>query len=230
MTCLIIDDNPVAQQLLTEVIEQTSSLELLGTCSSASEATDVLKQKSPDLLFLDIEMPEMSGFDFLKTLDHRPLVIIVSSEEKYGVESYEYNVVDFLKKPVNLQRFEIAVQKAKSMFDSHNTTLNINQPEFIFVKDRNILKRVPFSEIEWLEAQGDYVKIKTSHAQLMSHTTLNSIEIRLKGHGFFRVHRRFIVAIDKIDHIEDNTIVFSDKLIPVSESYRSTLRSYLNLV
>lgn len=230
MTTIIVDDNPVAQNVLAELIGQIDAINLIATCNSASEAFSVLRDTSIDLIFLDIEMPEMNGFDFLKTLDQRPLVIVVSGEMKYGVESYDYNVVDFVLKPVNLQRFELAIQKAQSMLAARNATVSINQPDFIFVKDKSIMKRIPLNEVEWLEAQGDYVKIKTKGQAHLSHSTLSSIEKKLQNMGFVRVHRRFIVAVDKIDHIEDNTIVFHEKLIPVSESYRSSLRSRLNLI
>lgn len=230
MTTIIIDDNPVAQNVLAELIAQIDMIDLVASCSSASEASAVLNDMSVDLIFLDIEMPEMNGFDFLKMLDQRPLVIVVSGEMKYGVESYDYNVVDFILKPVNLQRFELAIQKAQSMLTARTATMSVTQPDFIFVKDKSIMKRIPLSEVEWLEAQGDYVKIKTRDHAHLSHSTLSSIEKKLQNMGFVRVHRRFIVAVDKIDHIEDNTIVFQEKLIPVSESYRSSLRSRLNLI
>lgn len=230
MNCIILDDDRIVHKIIVELIKQTEGLNLIASCYSAKEAFAVLHKNQIDLIFLDIQMSEMSGFEFLKGLSQRPITIVISSQRKYAIESYDYNVIDFLLKPVNLKRFHRAVQRAKLLMELKESSVKVQQKDFIFVKDRSIMQKIPLQNIWWVESQGDYVKIKTVEKFHMAHISLTNIGDKLKFLGFLRVHRRFIVSLDKIEHIEDNTIVMKSKLIPVSESYRGSLKKNLMII
>lgn len=229
MTCLIVDDNALARDVVKQLVEEVDQLTLAGECSSAQEALDFLQNNSVDLVLLDIEMPGLSGFEFLRKLKRRPLIIIVSGHEKYAVYGYEFNVADYLVKPVQRDRFDQAIAKATGLLNAKTLDWGIQNKDFIFIKDNSILQKINFSDILWLEAQGDYVKVNTSLKSHMVHATLKSMEDKLPP-LFIRVHRSYVVSLDKIERIEENLIYFKNKSIPVSDSYWKNLKDRLNIL
>jgi DNA-binding LytR/AlgR family response regulator len=195
------------------------------------EAYNYLNSGQVDLMFLDIEMPGMTGIELTKKLGNKKsLIIFTTAKTDYAVEAFELNVVDYLVKPVSLSRFLQAVEKAKEVFDSNKQEVKIEAQEFVFVKDNGILKKLNVDDILYLEAMGDYVKVHTAQKFHVLHSTLKSIEEKLPPNKFLRIHRSYIVSLQKIDFIQDGIINIGKANIPVAETYRSALNKRLNLL
>ncbi|MEI6947866.1 LytTR family DNA-binding domain-containing protein [Paraflavisolibacter sp. H34] len=231
MRCLIVDDNQMARMAMKQLVSQVQVLELIAECSNALEAYNYLNTEQIDLLLLDIEMPGMTGIELTKKLGNKsPLIIFTTAKSDYAVEAFELNVVDYLIKPVNLVRFLQAVERAEEALDSNKEDVKIEAQEFVFVKDNGILKKLNVEDILYLEAMGDYVKVHTSQKFHVLHSTLKSIEEKLSPAKFIRVHRSYIVALQKIDFIQDGVINIAKASIPVAETYKASLNRRLNLL
>ncbi len=231
MKCLIVDDNRMARLALRQLVLQVQNLELIAECSNAMEALNYLNSIPIDLLFLDIEMPEMSGIDLIKKLGNkRPLIIFTTAKKDYAVEAFELNVVDYLVKPINQTRLMQAVEKAREAIDSNKEEVKVEEQGFVFVKDNGVLKRISIDDILFLEAMGDYVKVHTGQKFHVVHATLKSIEEKLPISKFVRVHRSYIVAINKIDFIQEGTITIGKTTIPVADTHKANLNKRLNLL
>jgi DNA-binding LytR/AlgR family response regulator len=221
----------MARMAMKQLVNQVQSLELVAECSNAMEAYNYLNSGQVDLMFLDIEMPGMTGIELTKKLGNKKsLIIFTTAKTDYAVEAFELNVVDYLVKPVSLSRFLQAVEKAKEVFDSNKQEVKIEAQEFVFVKDNGILKKLNVDDILYLEAMGDYVKVHTAQKFHVLHSTLKSIEEKLPPNKFLRIHRSYIVALQKIDFIQDGIINIGKANIPVAETYRSALNKRLNLL
>jgi two-component system, LytTR family, response regulator len=229
MTCLIIDDNPLACEIAKHLVVSHGQLELIGVFNSAMEAFTEINKNKVELLLLDIEMPVMNGFELLKTLSKRPIVIVTSGKEKYALQSYDLNVADYLLKPLRPERFALAIEKAFKMMEASNHVVEVQQSNFIFIKDRAIIKKIKGEEVLWIEAQGDYVKIHTHETSHMVHATMKSMESKMPV-KMVRVHRSYLVALEKIDRIEENLIYINNKAIPVSDAYWEDLKRQLNIL
>jgi len=231
MKCIIVDDNPMARMALKQLVTQVSSLELVAECEDAREALSSLNSTQVDLLLLDIEMPEMTGLELTKKLGNsKPLIIFTTAKKDYAVEAFELSVVDYLIKPIALPRFKQAIEKASEAIESNKEELKVEEQGFVFVKDNGVLKRISIDDILFLEAMGDYVKVHTSQKFHVVHATLKSIEEKLPAAKFIRVHRSYIVAINKIDYIQEGTISIGKTTIPVADTHKSTLNRRLNLL
>ena len=231
MRCLIVDDNQLARMAMKQLVSQVQILELVAECNDAMQAYNYLNNGQVDLLFLDIEMPGMTGIELTKKLGNKkPLIIFTTAKTDYAVEAFELNVVDYIVKPVSLARFLQAVEKAKETLDSNKQEVKIEAKEFVFVKDNGILKKLNLDDILYLEAMGDYVKVHTGQKFHVLHSTLKSIEEKLPLNKFLRIHRSYIVSIQKIDFIQDGMISIGKSTIPVAETYRSVLNKRLNLL
>ena len=216
---------------MNKLVSQMQMLDLVAECSDAMEAYNYLNSGQIDLLFLDIEMPGMTGIELTKKLGaKKPLIIFTTAKPDYAVEAFELNVVDYLVKPVSLSRFLQAVERAKETFDSNKQEVKIEDREFVFVKDNGILKKLNVDDILYLEAMGDYVKVHTAQKFHVLHSTLKSIEEKLPPNKFLRIHRSYIVALQKIDFIQDGIITIGKATIPVAETYKSALNKRLNLL
>ena len=228
MRCLIVDDNQLARMAMKQLVSQIQMLELVAECSDAMEAYNYLNSGQVDLLFLDIEMPGMTGIELTKKLGiKKPLIIFTTAKTDYAVEAFELNVVDYVVKPVSTARFLQAVEKATEIYNSNKTD---EAREFVFVKDNGILKKLNVEDILYLEAMGDYVKVHTSQKFHVLHSTLKSIEEKLPPNKFLRIHRSYIVALQKIDFIQDGIISIGKATMPVAETYKSALNKRLNLL
>ena len=231
MRCLIVDDNQLARMAMKQLVNQVQMLELVAECNDAMQAYNYLNNGQVDLLFLDIEMPGMTGIELTKKLGNkRPLIIFTTAKTDYAVEAFELNVVDYIVKPVSLARFLQAVEKAKETLDSNKQEVKIEAKEFVFVKDNGILKKLNLDDILYLEAMGDYVKVHTAQKFHVLHSTLKSIEEKLPLNKFLRIHRSYIVSLQKIDFIQDGIITIGKATIPVAETYKSALNKRLNLL
>jgi DNA-binding LytR/AlgR family response regulator len=221
----------MARMAMKQLVSHVQSLELVAECSDTMEAYNYLNSGQVDLMFLDIEMPGMTGIELTKKLGNKKsLIIFTTAKTDYAVEAFELNVVDYLVKPVSLSRFLQAVEKAKEAFDSNKQEVKIEAQEFVFVKDNGILKKLNVDDILYLEAMGDYVKVHTAQKFHVLHSTLKSIEEKLPPNKFLRIHRSYIVSLQKIDFIQDGIINIGKANIPVAETYRSALNKRLNLL
>lgn len=231
MRILIVDDNIIARTTLKHLCSQVHDLEVVGECSHAMEAYNEINKQPIDLLLLDIEMPEMSGLELTKKLLSKKLMIIFTTSKKdYAVEAFELNVVDYILKPITPARFIQAIDKARELLESSHEEVEINNNEFIFIRDSNIIRRIKVADILFVEAMGDFVKLHTPSKFFAVHTTLKSVEDRLPADKFIRVHRSYIVALNKIDTIQDGALILNGQPVPVADSYRIALNKKMNIM
>jgi DNA-binding LytR/AlgR family response regulator len=231
MKCLIVDDNIIARTTLKQLVSQVSDLQLSGECASAMEAYNLLREKPVDLLLLDIEMPGMTGIELTRNLQaERPIIIFTTSKKEYAAEAFDLNVADYIVKPITPGRFLQSIDKAREMLQSNSEQVKLSEDEFIFIRDSNIVRRLKLSEILYVEAMGDYVKLHTAQKYFAIHATMKEVEQRLPSSRFLRVHRSFIAAIDKIDTIQEGTLIINGKPVPVADAYRAALNKRLNVL
>jgi len=232
--CLIVDDEPIAQQILESYISQIDSLHIAGKCSNAFEALNVLHQEHIDILFLDIKMPSLSGLEMLKTLQNPPKAILTTAFSEFGVESYEFGIVDYLLKPISFERFlkavnKIVIPKSANLEKEENEEKLSSDPTFIFFKADKKIHKYYFSEILFIEGSGNYVKIHTKNDKpLMVLDKLIELYDKLPQKNFIRVHKSFIVNVSHIQKIEGNMLKIQDKSIPISATYKQKLEGLIN--
>jgi len=227
---LIVDDNKMARMLLNGMLSQVKGINVVGEIEDAPSAITELKNNDIDILFLDIEMPGMSGFELLKILPERPLTIMITAQPGYAAEAFELNVVDFLVKPFNVARVIQSVERAIELLKVKNTTFKQVENNHIFIKDGKTIRKIFVQDILWLEAKGDYVKIVTPKTPFIIHATLRNMEEKLSGGEFVRIHRSYIIAVSKIDYIEDGIAHVQGEQLPVSENYKNELLKHLRLL
>jgi DNA-binding LytR/AlgR family response regulator len=221
----------MARMAMKQLVNQVKNLELVNECATAMEAYNTISKEPVDLLLLDIEMPEMSGLELIKNLGNKkPLIIFTTAKKDYAVEAFELNVVDYLIKPVAPARFLQAIDRANEALESDKAEVKVGEQEFVFVKDNGILKRINVDDILYLEAMGDYVKVHTPQKFHVLHATLKSIEEKLPSSKFLRVHRSYIVSLNKIDYIQEGMIAIGKASVPVADTYRTALNKRLNLL
>jgi len=231
ITCLIVDDNKIARTTLRQLTSHVTDLQVIAECESAIEAYNQLQQTPVDLLLLDIEMPGMTGLELTRNLgNRRPLIVFTTSKKEYALEAFELNVADYLLKPVTPARFVQAIERVRELQGSQEEKVDMGEREFIFIRDSNIVRRLAVQEILFAEAMGDYVKLHTAQKFYAIHTTLKAVEEHLPASRFQRVHRSYLVAIDKIDSIQDGALVLQGKSVPVADAYRATLNKRMNIL
>lgn len=222
LRCLIVDDEPMARKGMMEYVREVPFLSAAGECGSASEAAGVLASQSIDLLLLDIQMPRMSGLEFLRTLRQPPLVIITTAFSEFAIEGYELEVVDYLLKPIPFDRFLKATRKAYDYFQlSRNDSQR--KENFFFVKCNSKLEKVMFEDILFVEAMQNYIIIHTRLQKLVVYMTLSGVEERLPAELFLKVHKSFIVAVSHVMGVEENFLVIGKERIPVSRALRDSV-------
>ncbi|PWT72263.1 MAG: DNA-binding response regulator [Bacteroidetes bacterium] len=215
ISCVIIDDEPFARKGLGGYIEKIDFLNLIGICENALELNSLLKQHHVDLIFLDIEMPQLTGIEFLQNAADHPKVILTTAYEQYALKGYELDVLDYLLKPISFDRFLKAANKAYDWFCSQGS--GEKGFDYIFVKSDNKLERVNFDEIFFVEALENYVAIYTGDKKIITHLTLKALIERLPVNGFISPHKSYVVAVDKITAIEGNMLLLSQYQVPVSK-------------
>lgn len=228
LTCIIVEDELMARRSMERLCKQNDSLELLAVCESADDALVFLTKHEVKLIWLDVEMPGMSGFGLLEQLPARPHIILTTSKTEYAFDAFQYQVVDYLQKPVTLPRFNMAVAKVLEL-EKLNTIHQNGQPQEIYIKTDGRYIRLPFESIIYVENLGDYVKVVTTTQTHVVHTTMKYLEEKLSKR-FLRVHRSFIVHLDKIVDIEENNLVIADKVVPISRANKPELMNRLNLL
>ena len=230
ITCLIVDDNDLSRLTLHKLAQQTGSLQVTGECKDAMEAHRNITANPPDLVLLDVEMPGMTGLELLKILPKKTLVILTTSNKQYAVEAFELNVVDYLVKPVTMPRLLQAIEKVREIIPRNDSEVKEVQDDYLFIRDNNLLKKVRLDEILWIEAMGDYIKIRTPQQWHIVHTTLKAVEEKINSARLMRVHRSYIISLDKIDSIEEGVVNIANTPIPVAESNRSKLIQKIKLL
>lgn len=226
--CAIVDDEEMSRQTLALLVEQVDDLSVVAVCENALDASRMLRTQPVDLLFLDVEMPGMTGIELIRSLTRKPEIVLVTGKEEYAVEAFEYDVADYIVKPVTVERFLKAVDRAVGRL---RTDVEAPlQDDSVFVKVDSRFVKVELRDVQWVEAAGDYVTIVTENDRFTIHSTMKSMENMLPADRFLRVHRSHIVRVDKIRSLEETTIVIGKKLLPVGDSYRAALRDRLTLL
>mgnify|MGYP001551161041 FL=1 len=228
MKCVAIDDEPLALALLADNIRQVPSLQLVASCGNAMEALTVLNQQEVDLIFLDIQMPGLTGLQFLQSLSIRPMVILITAYEKYALEGFNLDVIDYLVKPVPFERFLKACNKALDFFRLKNSAPPAEQPDYFFVNAEYGLIKIVISEIVLIEGLKDYLKIHLADGKnLVIRMSLKSIEEKLPPNKFFRIHKSYIVSISHITSIRKSSVFLGERELPLSDHYKEDL---LNMI
>lgn len=233
LTCAIIDDEPWAVKLMETYVERTPFLELRATFSSAVAAVNELKENPVDLLFLDIQMPDLDGLEFSRMLDPATRIVFTTAFSQYAIDGYKVNALDYLLKPISYNDFLAAANKALEWY-SRSVAEATEKPDakadYFFVKSDYRLVRIQFDDILYVEGLKDYVKICLASARkpILALTAMRTVEQYLPSSRFMRVHRSFIVNMDKVDALDHGQIVFGEKHIPVSDSYKETVQAYVN--
>jgi DNA-binding LytR/AlgR family response regulator len=223
MNCLIVDDEPQARKLLTTYVSSIPGCKVVGACRNAMEAYEALQTGKTELLFLDIRMPVISGTDFLRSLKNPPLVIFTTAYDKYAMEGYELNVVDYLLKPIAMPRLLQAVEKAWDRFKERIFVTPPPPPEFTFVKQENKLVKVLFSDIRFVEGMQNYIKIHLADSIMVVSSTMKAFEKVLPPSQFIRVHRSYIASVNYITAIRSSQVELPGTELPIGISYKDDL-------
>jgi DNA-binding LytR/AlgR family response regulator len=234
MNCIIIDDEATARLIISNFCEKVNSINVLEEFPNAIQAIKYLNQNDVDLIFLDIHMPDFTGFDFIQTLKNPPKIILTTSDSKFAIEAFEYEcIVDYLVKPITQERFNKAIQKTQNIqavIEKKGAETNNEEVKDLYVNiDRRLIK-INIPSIYLIEAKGDYIYVKTEDQNYTVHSTLKKIEDKLSGDLFLKVHRSYIINLKKIIDIEDNSVLIKKDVVPVSRSNRPELMKRLNLL
>lgn len=230
LKCLVVDDEEFAREVVKQFISRTEGLTLWKECDNAEDTFVLLRDGKADLVFLDVEMPGMSGIDLVKTLEVVPPIIMITSRQEYAVDAFEYGLTDYLVKPINYPRFLKAVDKAQNRTQNTQSVERSQGEEDIYVKSDGKIVRLKLDSILFIEALSDYVIINTASRKLIVHSTMKGMESKLPSSDFARVHRSYIINIKKIDEIQDTSVLMPDKIIPIGASYRNRFLEKLNVL
>lgn len=233
ITCITIDDEPLALGLMVSYINKTPFLELCGQFDNPIDAMEFLEHHPVQLIFLDIKMPDLTGLEFARTLKQDTKVIFTTAYDKYALEGFQLHVLDYLLKPISYELFLSSVKHAKEHFDliessSAKDTVNIDE-NYLFIKADYQIQRIEYNDILYIEGLKDYVKLftETSSKPIVFHATMKSIEEKLPSNKFMRVHRSFIVSLNKIKTIERDRILFGNERIPISKQYKEVFDEFI---
>ena len=221
--CIIIEDEPLAVKVLADYIAQVSFLTLQGTFKDAVLATEWLRNNSTGLIFLDIHLPKLKGMAFLKTLLHPPAVIITTAYHQYAVEGFELNVLDYLLKPIEFERFLVAVNKVKTIQHHPSIHEEKHDKDFVFLTVQKKKVKILFAEIVYVESQREYIKIVTTKKEYISKMSTHEIEKLLPPHLFKRIHRSFIISVNKIDAYTADMVEVNNISLPIGRAYKEVL-------
>lgn len=237
LNCLIVDDEPLARKLIADYVQKMPGLHLVASCADALTAMEVLRNHKVDLMFLDIQMPELTGITLMKSLQKRPLVILTTAYSEYALQGYELDVVDYLLKPITFERFLMAVDKAAQRAAGavppvetervEKAVVESQQP-FVFVKDGTKLVKVWLRDILFVEGLKDYVTIHTPTQKIVSLQRLKMLEGQLPPERFIRIHNSYIVAIEAIDVVHKGEVQIGEKFLPIGETYRKSFKEAID--
>ena len=215
--CIVVDDEPTARDILQMLIKQIEGLELIALCKNAMEALDVLNKNTIDLIFLDINMPDMSGISLAKSIPKRTKVIFTTAYREYAVDGFDLQAVDYLLKPIALERLVQAVQK----YRLENTSIQESEKDYLVVRSDRKMIKINFADILYVESLSDYVKLHTSNQSIITRETITALEAKLPSNAFIRIHRSFIVSINAISSYTNEYVEINDSSLTISRSYRN---------
>ncbi len=233
INCIAVDDEPLALRLLEDNISKVGYLKLVASCTDAFEAVKALQENTVDLIFIDIQMPGLTGLQLVSTLQNKPLVIFITAYKQFALESYDLAVVDYLVKPVALDRFIKACNKAKELYELKSLKqqpIAINTKEFFFVNLDYSQIKIMFSDIIWIEGVRDYIKIYlgSDNKPLLIRSSIKAIEQELPSSKFLRIHRSYMVAIESISSIRKNSVFIKNMELPVGETFREDVERLMS--
>jgi len=231
LNTLIVDDEPLARNVIQQYAKKVPGLNIVCSCEDGVDALEIIKDTNIDLIFLDINMPLLSGISMLKTLENPPMVIFTTAYTEFALEGYELNAVDYLKKPFSFERFLKAVNKAAGLAQlkaAGKTSIEPAQEDYIFIKANKKTVRINFSQIICVEGLGDYIKINLPAQNYVTNMTMKKIQEVLPSSQFYRVHKSFIIALDKIESIEGNVVQVQKMKIPIGNNYRQEFFDLIN--
>ena len=215
--CIVVDDEPTARDILQMLIKQIEGLELIALCKNAMEALDVLNKNTIDLIFLDINMPDMSGISLAKSIPKTSKVIFTTAYREYAVDGFDLQAVDYLLKPIALERLVQAVQK----YRLENTSIQESEKDYLVVRSDRKMIKINFADILYVESLSDYVKLHTSNQSIITRETITALEAKLPSNAFIRIHRSFIVSINAISSYTNEYVEINDSSLTISRSYRN---------
>ncbi|MBS1771768.1 MAG: response regulator transcription factor [Bacteroidetes bacterium] len=230
LNCVITDDEPVAQEILEDYINMIPGLNLVAKCGDSMETLSVLREHKIDVLFIDIQMPGVSGLDFIRSLQHPPAVVLTTAYNKYAIEGFDIDAADYLLKPISIERFLKTAEKLMKRIDNTESQhIYPTERKYMFVKVEQEYIKLEFTKILYIEGLENYVKIQTEDKAYISYRTLKSMEEQLPTSQFLRVHRSYIINLDKVESIQNHIFVIQNQPISIGKSYRKTIGDYLKL-
>lgn len=233
MKCIIVDDEPLAIEVIESHISKLDDVEIVAKCSNALKAFEILQKHTVDLIFLDIQMPKLTGIDFLKTLQNAPKVIFTTAYRDYALESYDLNAVDYLLKPISFDRFLKAIGKVYGQNQlvtsvTTPTVANSQSEDYIYVKADKKMVKVQLNEVLYIESLKDYVRIKTVNKTVITHQKISYLEEKLPEKEFARIHRSYIISIKKVDSFSTMAVEIGDQELPIGRNYKQNVMQLLN--
>ncbi len=224
MRCLLVDDEEMSRKIVAGMCAQIEGIELVGICENALQALPYLEKEEIDLIFLDVEMPEMTGLDLVKSVKQLPQIIFITSKQEYAVEAFEHRVTDYIQKPVQLPRLIKAIERAREVLNKRVA----DDPNELYVRVDGKLVRLDLQDVLYIESIGDYVIFHTEKKEkFIVHSTLKNIDDKISNRKFLKVHRSFIVNLSKIVDIQETNLVIKDKVIPISRAHRPVLMNHI---
>ena len=230
INCLVVDDEPIARNGILEHIAQVDFLHAVADCKNAIEASVELKKNTVDVIFLDIQMPKLTGIAFLRNLPNPPLVIFTTAFPEYAIEGYELNICDYLLKPVSFERFFKAALKAQDYFEGRATNQIYSAEPFFFIKSNQKIEKISIEDILYIEALSNHVIIYTKQKKYVAYMSFKGIESRLPQSQFLKIHKSYIVSINAINSIDNDEVILENKALPISKTYKSLLNERIRKV
>lgn len=225
---IIVDDDELCRAVISDLLKEVEDIECVANFGNALDAFKFLNENDVDVIFLDVEMPKMGGMELLRNLQIKPLVVMITSHDEFALESYEYDVTDFLKKPLNTPRFLKTIEKIKKTLVGEPT--DKKNDDYIFIKSDSKLVQIKLEDIHWVEALGNYMRLHTDKEKHTVLSTMKEIESKLPSKDFIRIQRSFIVRLDKILSIEDNYVIMKNKEIHIGKAYKDEFNNRLNFL
>ncbi|NND77789.1 MAG: response regulator transcription factor [Flavobacteriales bacterium] len=226
LNAITIDDDKLVNKALEVFLERSEDVNFVASFLSPVDALKTIKEKDIHLIFLDVEFPEISGIDFLDSIPNYCQVVLMSSKKDYAADAFDFDVTDFIHKPITLARLIKSIEKVRSNIENE---LSVKDKKYIFIKEKSQLVKVDLSEVYLIQALGDYVTFQSANKKYIVHSSMKAIEAKIPEEDFIRIHRSYIINLQHVRSLEDSTLAVGDKVIPISKSYRSKLLSRLNI-
>ncbi len=228
INCIIVDDEPMAREIIEFYLQKTPNLNLIKTCKNVAEAIEIIGISKVDLIFLDINMPSISGLDFAKVIDKEIKIIFTTAYREYAVDGFEINALDYLLKPFSFERFEKSISKFNHLKERDENNTSKNVASYIFIRSDRKMMKIELDKILYIESLSDYVKIHLKDKTVITRETISNMENKLDTNLFIRIHRSFIVSVNKIESYTNEFIEIHKKALPISRTYKNSVLNFLN--